>query len=220
MMVVSADDSNLIGDPSYDEDTPSRRFLLPQLPILPVEPPRLSAAVMNLIVEAGDHSAPEADGDQHDHSMLFGRYMGQISARVERAWMRPRSVPTDGFFSCRVQITQDRSGNVQEVTLQKCTDDPQWRVSLVRAIGSASPLPAPPDPAAFSHILTMEFDSDPYVPGASDDGFEPPPSRTVIATIPASSSPRTVGAVTRRMRADGSVDLTITGPPTRGGFQQ
>jgi len=106
--------------------------------------------------------------------MMFGRYMGQISARVERAWLRPRSVPPQGSFACRVQITQDKRGNVEEVTLERCTEDPRWQMSLVKAIQGASPFPAPPDPAVFSNLITLEFDSDVYVAGSNTQGFEAP----------------------------------------------
>jgi hypothetical protein len=220
MMVVFVDDSRAIRDPSQDEGMPSTRFRVPQAPIVPIARPRLSAADVKLSEEKDDRTAPEASGDQTGRSLLFGRYMGQISARVDRAWMRPRSIPAEGSFACRVQITQDQHGNVEEVTLQKCTDDPQWQVSLVRAISAASPLPAPPDPAVFSNLLTVEFDSDPYVAGAGDQGFEPPLPGSGSLTLrhdadSASSSP-TIGLVSRRTRADGSVDLKITGPSDRG----
>jgi hypothetical protein len=215
MLIVFEDDSRAIQVSSDYQDDPSKRFLLPHPPISPVAPPKIPTPKLALIDTQDDRTASEADGNQAGHSMLFGRYMGQISARVERAWVRPRSVPAESSFACRVQIKQDQHGNVQEVTLEKCTDDPQWQVSLVRAISAASPLPAPPDPAVFSNLLTMEFDSDPYVAGASDQGFEPlmrmgggpalspPKANSRSAPIPAS--------VTRQTRPDGSVDLTIVG---------
>jgi hypothetical protein len=45
-------------------------------------------------------------------------------------------------------------------------------VALVRAIQSASPLPAPPDPKVFSPNLTLDFRSQPFSPGMEADGFE------------------------------------------------
>jgi hypothetical protein len=102
-----------------------------------------------------------------------------------------------------------------EVTLEKCTDDPRWQVSLVRAISSASPLPAPPDPAVFSNLPTMEFDSDPYVPGAPDQGFERASSLPSASGPPAASYATPVtpasGSATRSTRPDGSWDLRIIG---------
>ena len=218
MMVVFMEESPAIREPSPEEITPSARFLLPQPPIRSLARPQISAPTVTSIEVVDERAASEADGDQMGHSMLFGRYMGQISARVERAWARPRSVPTDGSFACRVQITQDEHGNVREVTLEKCTEDPQWQVSLVRAISAASPFPAPPDPAVFSNLLRMEFDSDPYVAGASDQGFEPAAraeSRPGIQSSSDSRFPPTPASAKRRTRPDGSIDLTIVGSPAQ-----
>lgn len=209
------------------DDAPAVRFHLPRPVLRPVAVTRVSVAHLNLLQDKNQRPPVEASGDQAGQSVMFGRYMGQISARVERAWSRPRTIPADGTFACRVQITQDRSGNVEEVMLQKCTEDPSWRVSLMRAIASASPLPAPPDDAVFSDTVILEFDSDPYVVGGSELGFEP----VRLAAAPVEVSPRTMpsetvssnavdsvsqagtqgGTVTRRLRPDGSMDLTIIG---------
>jgi hypothetical protein len=121
-------------------------------------------------------SESEADGDQTGHAMLFGRYLGQISARIQRAWLRPRTPVENGSFSCRVQISQDRSGVVQEVALQKCNSDLHWQASLIQAIQSASPLPAPPDANVFSNLLTLELSSQAYVAGLEEDGYEAVPT--------------------------------------------
>jgi hypothetical protein len=234
MMVIFLDDSRSIRDPSGDDDAQRTRFLLPQPPIQQIARPRISATDLNLTGDTDERTASEASGDQTGHSMLFGRYMGQISARVERAWVRPRSVPAEGSFACRVQITQDQHGNVQEVTLEKCTDDLRWQISLVRAITAASPLPAPPDPAVFSNLLTMEFDSDPYVAGTTGEGFEavaraevvptPRPNLEESAATPISNlesgSTSKPGWITRKLRRDGSVDLTIIGSPAPSASQQ
>jgi TonB C terminal len=115
---------------------------------------------------------PEAAGDQSGHALMFGRYMGQIKARIERAWLRPRTPIGASSFACRVQIVQDNAGNVTETTLQYCNGDERWQISLVQAVRSASPLPAPPDPAVFADALTLEFDSGPFLAGNSDEGFE------------------------------------------------
>jgi len=174
MLVVFADDSLAIHDGTSVLDP---NVILPPPSLLPVARPQPPAPPSSWIDEVDDALASEADGDQTGRSMLFGRYMGQISARVERAWVRPRSIPPSGSFNCRVQITQDRRGNVEEVTLERCSEDPQWQVSLVRAIQGASPLPAPPDAAVFSNLVTLQFDSDAYVAGSSVQGFEPAPRR-------------------------------------------
>jgi hypothetical protein len=101
-------------------------------------------------------AAAEATGDGAQAAMLFGRYMGQIKARIERAWQIP-TAPSKESFDCKVQIRQSKLGEVQEVTLQRCDFAPEWQVSLVRAIQSASPLPAPPGEHVFTEIVTLTF---------------------------------------------------------------
>jgi hypothetical protein len=106
-------------------------------------------------------------------SAMYGRYVGQIDARIERAWLRPRTAIGATTFVCIVRIDQDSRGTVQEVTLEQCNGDERWQRSLVSAIESASPLPAPPDPAVFTRTVHLSFQSDPYSPGAPEDAYEP-----------------------------------------------
>lgn len=107
--------------------------------------------------------------------MMAGRYLGQINARIERAWIRPRTLIDSGLFACRVRVVQGNDGGVQEIEIVQCNGDMAWQVSLVRAIQSASPLPAPPDPKVFSRKLILDFHSTPFLPGADPAGFEPEP---------------------------------------------
>lgn len=124
--------------------------------------------------------------DGAERAVLFGRYMSQINARIERLWVRPQSAPygatlwstmaprvTSGArttiesaatFRCRVQILQSRDGNVVEVTLLDCDGSPKWQQSLVNAIDAASPLPAPPSEAVFARSLVLDFTSAGRVP--------------------------------------------------------
>ena len=131
----------------------------------------------------GDDTSQEVPAvsstEQLGNSVLFGRYVGQISARIERAWLRPRSAIGAERFDCRVRIEQDRTGKVLEITLEQCNGDSRWQTSLVRAIESASPLPAPPtDPDhseehVFASTLRLSFQSAVYTPGVSADFYEP-----------------------------------------------
>jgi hypothetical protein len=112
------------------------------------------------------------ESDPHRTAML-GRYMGQINARIERAWIRPRTSIESGQFTCRARITQAKSGAVLEIELQDCNGDGRWQASLAHAIESASPLPAPPDPDVFSRVVMLDFNASPFSPGADSTGFEP-----------------------------------------------
>src|SRR6185437_591087 len=116
----------------------------------------------------------EAQGDSSAHALMYGRYLGQITARISRAWIRPRTpVPKADTFVCLVQIDPERDGTVKEVTLKRCNGDARWELSLVRAVQSASPLPAPPDPTVFKRSVTLEMETEPYGSGKGSDGFEP-----------------------------------------------
>ncbi len=126
----------------------------------------------------------EASGDDPGRAVMFGRYVGQISARIERAWMRPRTPIESGRFACRARIVQDTTGVVQEVELRNCNGDARWQLSLVRAIQSASPLPAPPNPSVFAKTLILEFSSQSFTPGGDPEGFEPQARKATLAVVP------------------------------------
>lgn len=134
-------------------------------------------------------AAPIDRGDAALRAALFGRYTGQIDARIERAWQRPRSPVNrenaalrglgiresrrgalgDETFQCEVRILQDRQGDVQEIQLLRCNGSVAWRQSLVTAILAASPLPAPPSPSVFSDAITLTFVAHSLVSGGPDE---------------------------------------------------
>ena len=152
---------------------------------------RLSTHLSRLGGDAGSASRATStmSMDGAERAMLFGRYVNQINARIERAWMRPHVKPggpnlwapafnqagsaTAVRFRCRVQIKQSGSGRVLEVTLLDCNSNPEWQQSLVNAIEAASPLPAPPNPAVFARSLVLNFTSAVPPAGALGRGTDP-----------------------------------------------
>ncbi len=144
------------------------------------------------IGESSDPVASIDSGDPAARAALFGRYTGQIDARIERIWKRPRSpvnvTDTVGkestaasagdrsespdTFKCQVRIIQDQRGAVQEVQVIDCNGSAEWQQSLVRAIISASPLPAPPSPTVFTHALDMTFESHAYTATSVAEDYE------------------------------------------------
>jgi hypothetical protein len=123
------------------------------------------------------------DGEGAEQARLFGIYTGQIQARIDRVWRRPRTpvnedlAPTNkdsgnDSFQCEAQIVQDLRGNVQEILLPRCNGSSAWQRSLVLAIRQASPLSAPPNPSVFNHSVTLSFIGLPYVPGSLEDDYE------------------------------------------------
>jgi len=171
----------LIEEPS-DAPTPedfmerlaSHGVVLQNLRLTIVSPEPALAASIESESDSPDPTAAtdESTSDRSGRALLFGRYLGQIQARVERAWLRPRTPIGEDLFECRVQVLQSRRGDVLEVTLQRCNGDARWQVSLVRAIERASPLPAPPDPAVFAESLQLDFHSAAFYSGSDEDGFE------------------------------------------------
>jgi hypothetical protein len=138
--------------------------------------PELAAIATPEVIEPQDLGVSTDSGDppeQPGQAEIFGRYMGQINARIDRAWLRPRGPLTGDSFSCRVRIEQDANGRVGEITLIRCNSDTRWQVSLVRAIESASPLPPPPDPAVFTRTFTLTFTAKPYSSDVAQELYEP-----------------------------------------------
>jgi hypothetical protein len=149
-----------------------------------VDPP----AFLNIETLALSENDPESkamsdSADEAEKARMWGIYTGQIQARIDRVWRRPRTPieegtaakkPTDAdeSFQCEAQIFQDASGDVQEVLLPRCNGSAAWRRSLVVAIQQASPLPAPPSVKVFSRSITLRFVGLAYVPGSSDDSYE------------------------------------------------
>ena len=136
----------------------------PKLPLdgLPAGPSDAQDALVKQAADAAGFGA------------MYGRYVGQIRARIDRAWQRPRTAIGAPIFQCQAQVDQDSVGRVQEVTLVQCNGDSRWQVSLVHAIEAASPLPAPPTAAVFTHRLLLEFRATAYSPGAPSALYEPP----------------------------------------------
>ena len=168
----------LISEPQSTQETstlgelPSRGLTSEDLEVRVLSPDPYPAIDLTLATDNADLQSPDVH-DATARAMLFGRYVGQIDARIERAWLRPRTAIGDTTFQCQVSIAQDSRGNVTEVALQNCNGSTRWQQSLVTAIQSASPLPAPPVPDVFSSTVTLRFESAGFTSGATSEGFEP-----------------------------------------------
>jgi TonB C terminal len=154
-----------------DEATISQKTDDP--PVFLPPPPSLSRVkiAVDLPALAVEFDANESEVDDGDESAEpFARYLAQINARIDRAWIRPPAPIGEPRFNCQARIEQDAMGNVIEVLLERCNGNPSWQLSLVHAIQSASPLPAPPDPTLFVHAIHMSFQAQADVSGVSSDG--------------------------------------------------
>ncbi len=138
--------------------------------------------------------ATQTVGDPAVQSILFGRYTGQISARINRSWRRPRSAVSADLeaadtFRCQARITQDTVGNVKEIELISCGGTVAWQQSLVNAIQGASPLPAPPNPTVFTQVLTLMFEAHAYMPDSPEGDYEPQAYRLASESSSATTPP-------------------------------
>ncbi len=166
------------------EELASIGIEIPKLDIF-VATPELAPIPMFEEEAAEDSEATEAAGDIEGHARMFGRYLGQISARIERAWRRPRSAIGAPRFSCQTKIEQDEHGKVLSVELRHCNGDARWQQSLVTAIEHASPLPAPPTWSVFARMLVLDFSAQPFQAGLSDERAYEPEVRLAASEPPA-----------------------------------
>ena len=172
-----------VGEESSSKSSDDDPATLPKVSWEPdkVVPTRLPVPHIELPT-APDKSRPAASvSEQPGDSRLSGLYVGQINARIERAWLRPRTPIGAPTFVCRVRIDQAPTGAVEQVTLEQCNGSDRWQVSLVHAIETASPLPAPPDPSVFARILHLSFRGDAYNEGSPHDLYEPETSAAITA---------------------------------------
>lgn len=110
-----------------------------------------------LLVEEDGAVAESADAELIAREKMVGIYQSQIRARIERAWASPAEMQPEKRFTCRALIRQNRDGRVREVELpyETCDGTPAMRQSVINAIFSASPLPAPPHPGVFVDSFSL-----------------------------------------------------------------
>ncbi len=120
----------------------------------PFSPP-LRMAVNPLPLPAFDIGVAE----QTPEERLQTLYVGQVRARIERAWQDART-PDDGQpgVPCRALITQGPRGDVQDVEIRDCRAPLALRRRLSRVIRGVSPLPAPPASLPWGARLEISLD--------------------------------------------------------------
>lgn len=82
-------------------------------------------------------------------------YLGMISQKVNRNWIRPPSAGAG--LECEVVVTQIPGGEVVGVRIERCNADAAVRRSIEAAVLKASPLPLPADAALFDRSLRFNF---------------------------------------------------------------
>ena len=102
--------------------------------------------------------AAEEHAEQLRSSGALVSWVGQISARIQRAWLRPPSARPG--IQCVLHITQAPGGAVLSAKIESCNGDQAVRESIEAAAYRASPLPPPPDPSLFERDLEVTFRPD------------------------------------------------------------
>lgn len=140
-----------------------------------LEPVTLEQTPVPQTVVDGEEAQAQANAAaaQAGSSDLYGLYVHQIDARIERAWLRPRTPIGAGRFRCSARLEQDEAGHVLEVSLRRCNGDNRWRQSLVDAVRSAVPLPLPPDPKVFRRVIMLSFEAQAYTSSSDPELYEP-----------------------------------------------
>jgi hypothetical protein len=175
-----------------------------QLPVFHLMPVNVhnaltrAASVPDVIIP----DSPGQEGAEDTNvARLYERYIDQITGRIERAWLRPRTPIGSASFSCQAQIVRDMAGKILEIMLEQCNGTTRWQLSLVQAIQSASPLPVPPATQSSNGALHLGFTAEalsdtgvaveydaprlemtPVTPGAS-------PHDQVVEPVPLPGSP-------------------------------
>jgi colicin import membrane protein len=102
--------------------------------------------------------AAEEHANQLRSSGALVSWVGQITARIQRAWLRPPSARQG--IQCVLHITQAPGGAVLSARIESCNGDQAVRESIEAAAYRASPLPPPPDPSLFERDLEVTFRPD------------------------------------------------------------
>jgi colicin import membrane protein len=86
----------------------------------------------------------------------LAEYVGQIKAKVESRWTRPKAAPTG--LKCTLRVSQIPGGTVVNVQVLEGSGHVAFDKSVEAAVWNSSPLPPPKDESLFSRELIFEFD--------------------------------------------------------------
>jgi TonB family protein len=76
-----------------------------------------------------------------------------LQAKIEHSWTRPKGF--DRGIDCRVKLTLNEQGDLQDVALLKSCGSDLYDSSIIAAAHRASPLPVPDNPAIFDKTLIL-----------------------------------------------------------------
>lgn len=88
------------------------------------------------LIETVNEAAPD--------NPLEGLYLGQVRARIERAWQVSHVATDQPAVPCTVTVNQNAQGEVVDVQIGECALGAADPDAIRRVVRGASPLPAPP----------------------------------------------------------------------------
>jgi hypothetical protein len=83
-------------------------------------------------------------------------YFDAIEARIYENWRIPHANRT---LSCKVLIKQDFRGEVRDVGIALCGEDPAVHRSVMNAVYRASPMPLPANKSCFARSVIVTIES-------------------------------------------------------------
>jgi colicin import membrane protein len=89
---------------------------------------------------------------------LRDEYYKQIQADVRSQWRRPLNTKSD--WTCQIEVTQNRNGDVQGVVVRNNTGTKAFEETVKQAVLKASPLPKAPTPDLFEARIIFTFKAD------------------------------------------------------------
>ena len=102
-----------------------------------------------------EEQSSEAGAPSPAASPALDAWAAQISARINRAWLRPPTARAG--IECVLDVTLVPGGEVTQVNIGQCTGDQAVKESIQMAVYRASPLPPPPNPGDFDGHLRITF---------------------------------------------------------------
>lgn len=116
-----------------------------------------------------DAAAP--DPDQAGNTMPAEiRYMGEVTARIQRAWAAPVAAREQ---HCLVRIELGSAGEVRALTVQACDAEPSLQASIMDAIRRAAPLPPRVQGETSPGDLTLDFAAFAVASGGRSSSVQP-----------------------------------------------
>lgn len=104
----------------------------------------------------------KAEGNRKEMRRLQGlnaQYKAAVGQKIQRNWIKPPGLAVG--IKCEVTVIQLPTGDIVEVSVQRCTGGgDSFKRSVENAVRKSDPLPQPPDPKLFQRQINITFAPD------------------------------------------------------------